>query len=144
MIPRHTIMGGEQVPKRRQIAPSRRPVGNGEHHLLEGTGERPCERTMEVPRGAGGIVAEGAAAPGAKNQRRVTEGAGDGQHAADACLHQVARQRLADGGGIGRRAGQEAQGPGRRSRAVPSSVRNTGTSGDRIAQSVESGCGRAL
>jgi len=33
MIPRHTIMGGEQVPKRRQIAPSRRPVGNGEHHL---------------------------------------------------------------------------------------------------------------
>ena len=56
---------------------------------------------MEVPRRAGGIVAEGAAAPGAKNQPHVTDSAGDSPHSADAGLHQVGGDVMPQFGGVG-------------------------------------------
>lgn len=65
----------------------------------------------EVGRGALWIVVEGATAPGAEHQSGVVKRPRGLHDPRDALLEQIARARLADLGGVGRRAGQEAQWP---------------------------------
>ena len=88
--------GGKHVAERPEETALVGPVGDGEDHVAENAGVDALERAPEVAGRAMGVVPEGAASPGAEDERLVAVGLRDGQHAVDASREQVAGQTLAD------------------------------------------------
>ena len=79
----------EGIAERGEEFAFRRPVGDGEDNVGEGTVEVGIEGFAEIGGGAHWIVVEGSTPPGTKHQGVILIGPGDGHNAVDALSEEL-------------------------------------------------------